>query len=349
MLPNSFTAQLQQNPIQPSWVSGERIDLSSNLQLQWPTSFTTSANVVASIIEVNPLSTGLALLLGPADQVSSWTALLVKNVGSYLFSLQGAGGDEIVGIPSGEAYYVYLVDNTTINGTWNSINFGAGTASAVAADLAGYGLIATLNKLNINCPPVVLSQNTTIDPTYRGKLVVWGGPNAGTGALTFSQLDAGFFTYITNQSPNSGNLTVSPPTGWTINGLSSIPLPPGSSGQFISGGPTSQAIYMTGFSSLFGSDITVNSVTGLTGGELTLSASQMASLIQEFSGTLASDQTVYVEPVSNIYFVYNKTSGGSEFFFWHGGEDHLRSPSRENHDFLLRWEQCIPCSDGLFY
>ena len=43
------------------------------------------------------------------------------------------GGNTIVSVLSGVAQYIYLVNNSTVNGVWESITFGAGTSAANAA------------------------------------------------------------------------------------------------------------------------------------------------------------------------------------------------------------------------
>ena len=129
---NPFTGQT----IYPSTVSYESISISANTVLQWPINGNTGTPA-SSIIDCTATVAGLLLELPPAAQVSTGQSVLVRNTGTYAFTVADNSGNTIVSVSSGVAQYIWLTDNSTTNGTWTSVTFGAGTSAANAAALAG--------------------------------------------------------------------------------------------------------------------------------------------------------------------------------------------------------------------
>ena len=119
---NPFTGQT----IQPSQVGYESLTISTNTPLQWPVNGNDNL-VVANIIEVTASTVGLELQMPSATQVSDGQSVLIKNVGANTFTVVDYDGGTIIAIASGIAEYIYVTDNTTDAGNWNSVTFGAGT------------------------------------------------------------------------------------------------------------------------------------------------------------------------------------------------------------------------------
>ena len=128
--------------------------------------------MVANIIEVTATVNNLDLIMPPATQVSEGQSTLIRNIGSRPFTVTDNSGNTIVVINSGIAEYIYVTDNTTINGAWETVTFGAGTSSANASSLAGYGLTAINTTLNTSTPVVTFSANYTMTPADRSSLYV---------------------------------------------------------------------------------------------------------------------------------------------------------------------------------
>ena len=133
---NPFTGQT----VSPSSVSYESLAITANTTLQWPINGNTGTPA-SSIIDVTATSSGTAtgwlLELPPAAQVSTGQSVIVRNTGSQLFTVTDNSGNTIVAVGSGIAEFIFLVDNSTVNGVWASVVFGAGTSSANAGALAG--------------------------------------------------------------------------------------------------------------------------------------------------------------------------------------------------------------------
>ena len=140
---NPYTGQT----ISPSQVGYESLTIAADTELQWPINGNTS-DVVANIIEVDAKSAGLNLIMPPATQVSNGQSTLIRNIGAETFTVVDNSLNTIVSIASGIAEYIYVTDNSTIDGVWETVTFGAGTSAANAATLAGYGLRAINTTLN---------------------------------------------------------------------------------------------------------------------------------------------------------------------------------------------------------
>ena len=110
---NPYTGQT----ISPSQVGYEALTVSTDTVLEWPINGNTD-NVVANIIEVTATTTGIELFMPPATSVSTGQSALVRNIGVNTFTVVDTSGNTIVSIASGIAEYIYVTDNSTINGSW---------------------------------------------------------------------------------------------------------------------------------------------------------------------------------------------------------------------------------------
>jgi hypothetical protein len=300
---NPFTGQT----VSPSSVSYESLSLTSNLELQWPINGNDNTPA-SSIIDVTATSsgtsTGWLLELPPATQVSTGQSLIVRNVGANTFTVTDNGGNTIISIASGIADFIFLIDNTTVNGIWASVVFGAGTSNANASALAGFGLTPiglTLNQAynitNYYSPSVLGAAN-------RAQFNVWEG---GVGAFTMPSAVAvgnNWFTIIRNNG--SGVLTLTPAGTDTIDGNINMQLQLTESVVIVSNGVNGFNTYAYGRSNAFAFTQLAQVVTG---GTLTLTAAQGANIIQEYSGALTSNQVVVLPSTVQLYSLQNSTSG----------------------------------------
>lgn len=299
---NPFTGQT----ISPSSVSYESLTISVNTPLQWPINGNNSTPA-SNIIDVTATTTGLLLELPPATQVSTGQSVLVRNSGSNAFTVTDVSGNTIVAVTSGVAEFIFLTDNTTQNGAWSSVVFGAGTSSANASALAGYGLTPINTTLNQAYTTSTYFANTTLPSTVRASLVVWKG---GVGTLTLPSavgVGANWFCMIRNGG--TGVLTVAPVGSDTIDGNVNQQLQLTESLVIVSSG----AVWNTfgyGRSNTFAYTQLTLSVTG---GTLTLTATQAANTIQEYAGTLASNQIIVVPSTVQLYTFTNNTTGSFTF------------------------------------
>jgi len=303
---NPFTGQT----INPSSVSYESLTIAANTLLDWPINGTTGTPS-ANIIEVTASTTGLYLILPPATQVSTGQTVLVRNIGSNSFTVTSYAatgvGTTIVTIASGVAQYLYLTSNSTTAGTWTSVVLGAGTSSANASDLAGYGLTALGITLNQSYSTTAYYASATLPSTIRAQLALW---SSGVGTLTMpsaSSVGAGWFCMIRNGG--TGILTLATSGANTIDGASSQQLQLTESLVIVSDG-TNWNTFGYGRSNTFAYTQLSLSVTG---GTLTLSSAQAANTIQLYAGTLTANQTVVVPSTVQLYSITNNTTGSFTF------------------------------------
>ena len=307
---SSYVNPLTGQTINPSQVGYESLTLSANTFLEWPINGNYSPNIVASIIQVTATTTGLNLIMPSALQVSTGESVLIQNIGTNSFTVTDNGGGTIVSIASGVAQYIFLTDNTTNAGTWSTVTFGAGTSEANAATLAGYGLKAINNTLNQIYLEATIASSFTLTSQYQAQFLVWTG---GVGAITFptaASVGNGWFVMIRNGG--SGVLTLTPSGTDTIDGNANKQLQLTESLVIVSNGAGGYSTFAYGRSNTFA--YTQLAVT-VTGGTLTLSAVQYANVVQEYFGTLTSNQVVILPSTVQVYYLNNQTSGSYSLTF----------------------------------
>ena len=298
---NPFTGQT----IQPSQVGYEQLTISTNTILQWPVNGNTS-NVVANIIEVTATTTSLNLFMPAATQVSTGQSVLIRNIGANSFTVVKSDGSTIVSISSGVAQYIYVTDNTTIPGTWATVTFGAGTSSANAGALAGFGLKAISTTLNQAYPLATYNSTTTLTSTERASFAVYTG---GVGSFILpSSSTLGNDWFINIRNNGTGILTITPTGADTIDGNASQQLQIGESFVVVSNGTNGFNSFGYGQSSSFFYTILSKGVTW-QGPSITLSSSEASNVIQEYSGTLAANTQIIFPSTVQLYVVTNLTSG----------------------------------------
>jgi hypothetical protein len=308
----TYTSPFTGQTVSPSSVSYESLSISTSTTLQWSINGNNQNQVTANIIEVTATTTGLTLYMPPATQVSTGQAMIIKNIGSNTFTVASnnstTGSATIVSATAGIAYYIYVTDNTTIQGTWATVTFGAGTSAANASTLAGYGLTAIGATLNQQTVAQTYSSNYTIQSSARAQINVWTG---GVGTFTLpsaSTVGAGWFTIFKNDG--SGILTLTPNGTDTIDGNANQQLQLTESIVLISYGSGGWYSYAYGRSNQFAYTQLALSVTG---GTTTLTSAQASNTIQVYTGTLVSNQIIVVPSTVQLYTFTNNTTGSYTF------------------------------------
>ena len=302
---NPFTGQT----IQPSQVGYELLTISVDTTLQWPVNGNTN-DVVANIIEVDATVASLDLYMPAATQVSTGQSALITNVGSNTFTVVDSSGNTIVSIASGIAEYIYITDNTTVDGTWSTVTFGAGTSSANAATLAGYGLKAISTTLNQAYNVTTYYSDITLDDTQRAQFVVW---DSGVGTITLPNAGTvgnNWFCMIRNNG--TGILTLTPQGAETIDGNANAQLQLTESLVIVSDGSAGFNTFGYGRSSDFYYTILSRAVTG---GTVVLTNAEASNIIQEYVGALVSNCTVILPSTVQLYSLNNLTTGSYTLTF----------------------------------
>ena len=306
----NYVNPLTGQTVNPSQVGYELLSISVDTPLEWPINGNPTSDVVASIIQVSASVANLKLLMPSAFQVSVGESVLVQNVGANPFTVTDISGGTIVSVASGVAQYIFLIDNTTNEGTWSTVTFGAGTSQANSAALAGYGLTAINTTLNQAYPESSVFSSVTLNNTYRAQFLVWAG---GVGAITLpttASVGNGWFVMIRNGG--SGILTITPSGTDTIDGNANKQLQPTESLVIVGNGVSGYNTFAYGRSNTFAYTQLAKTVTG---GTYTLSAAEYANVVQEYFGALTSNQIIVLPSTVQIYYLNNQTTGSYSLTF----------------------------------
>ena len=326
---------IQYGATQTAYVSYATYDLSTantNLILYWPNPYLSDAstNVLAATTNFTCTQTGCSINLPNANEVSLGMNVFITNVsGTESFSINDYLGNQILSALEGDTVYwlqlISYTDNgqstTNGGGTWTIIQQGAGTSSADAAALKGYGLTSSQpnGKLTTYITTTSLSDSSYIIQTNdESSLLI----NTSSGvyqidlSTNVSDFYKGFNISINNSG--SGSIEFIAPDGVTINN--------GSASAFtISSGQTLTLVYDgtnwwtlgLGQSTAFVSTVlTLNiSALSLTDNTYTLTQSEESNYVHQFysSSDLTSDIIIYYPTTTASWYVSNYCTynGGS--------------------------------------
>jgi hypothetical protein len=302
-----FTSPFTGTVVQPTDVSYYELNFSANVQLFWPAVVNPQQVPAARIIDATPSTSGLIISLPEANQGALGTDILIRNLGANTFTVQDFAGTGSVSIAAGVSKYFYLSDNTTSAGIWQNVTFGAGTSSADAASLAGFGLVALAGKLNATQNVVEVSSPPTITDASRASTFVWTSGNDTINLPTAISLTGGWFIAFRNSG--TGTLTFAPQGTSLINGGSTLDINPSESG-FIIFQQSTGDFFTVGLA--VPSNVTFTSATydvdSIVGN--TLSLVSYAPIIQTYvalSGTRAVDLDVTLPATTQLYVLVNNT------------------------------------------
>ena len=301
----SYTEVFGGSTIYPSQASYFAVDLSTqDIVLQWPLETVPSTNVAASIIDVNCTASGRSVFLPSAALASQGQTILFNNVGTTTFTVRDAGGNTIMSVDSGLLWQVYVTDNTSANGAWQVLQYGAGVSSATAGALAGYGIKAIASTLNQSQSVSLFNSNYTTGSTDRSKLLVWTG---GVGTLTLplaASICNDWFISIRNQG--TGNITSDPAGSDLIDGGLTKDIPPTNSCFIVCDGT---GYYTIGYGQNVNFAFNYTSIAVAGTGNYTLSTAEQNKIAYRFTGVLTGNRVIIVPPTVQQYWVDNSTTG----------------------------------------
>ena len=302
----SFTQTFGGNTIYPSDISYLALSLTADTALQWPLEAAVGNNLVARIIDVTP-SGAYSVFMPDATQTGVGQVTQFKNLGPSTITIKNYASGTLLSIAAGLTFTLYLTDNTTAAGTWNSFQAGASTAQAQASALAGYGLIAQGSVLSQSQTVTLFNSNYTLGPTDRAQAYVWTG---GVGTLTLPTASSvGNNWFVSVRNGGTGDLTVARQGSDQINGSASLVLRPADSAMLLTDGIN---FFTVGYGqqAVFAFDYTSIDLTGQSS-PYTLSGSQLNRVSYKFVGTLSSNMVIYVPATIQQYWIDNETTGGS--------------------------------------
>ena len=279
------------------------LSISANAVLGWPLESNITSPAAAEIIDVTATAAGLTVQLSDARQVGTGYCALFNNVGGNTFTVLDAQGNTLMAVASGQAWQIYLADNSTLQGTWRVFQYGAGVSNANAATLAGNGLKAISTTLNERI--VINQQNTNyaILNSDRAACVEWIGGSGGVfTAPSAAVVGSDWFCYVKNSG--TGALTLS----GTIDGTANKNFNPNDSCILASDGTN---LFTIGFGQAVASTfsfVTI-SLNPPGTGTVILSGVQLNRVSYKFTGALTGNVLVQVPGAIQQYWVDNETTG----------------------------------------
>jgi hypothetical protein len=295
--------------IYPAEISYSAITLTDDVVLSWPEETSTNQNLATRIIDVVADPGNFSIFTPDAQKAGVGETILFNNKGSETFIVKDALGVQIVSIESGTVWQIYLTDNTTEGGTWDSLQYGASVSQANASALAGTGIIAVGTLLSQSVPVTLFNSDYTAGVNDRAKMYVWNGGGSGTLTLpTAASVGNNWFMYLRNAG--GGQVVVDPSGSVDIDGLSTKTYEPGNSSIIVCDGTE---FYTIGFGqdAIFVFDYTVINVPGT--GNYTLSGSELNRVVYKFTGVLTGDRDIIVPDTVQQYWIDNSTTGAYVF------------------------------------
>lgn len=289
--------------IYPSEISYSALTLTTDVYLSWPEETSANNNLATKIIDVTA-SAGLSIYLPDANKTGTGNTILFNNVGANTVTVRTSTGVQVVTVAAGTLWQIYLTNNTTVAGTWQSLQYGAAISQANASSLAGTGIVAVGTLLSQSVPITSFNNDYTTGVNDRAKLLNWTGAG---GTLTLPDaavVGNNWFIYLRNSG--TGAISADPPGLETINGSLSLSFQPGDSAIIASDGSN---FYTIGFgqSATFAFDYTVIDVAGT--GTYTLVGSELNRIAYRFTGALTGNRSVVVPATVQQYWVDNQTTG----------------------------------------
>lgn len=295
-------------PAGPTYLS--LIPMIADVTLEWPIEQAITPLVVANIIDVSASTPGLAIHLPSAIEASTGYVALFNNIGANNVNVQAADGSVIVSLTPGTVWQIYLIDNSTVAGSWRIFQFGASVSTAVAAALAGSGLTAKGTQLVTNWVVAPQAGDYVIVDADRAKVEQYTG-GVGTFTLPLAATVGGGW-YVGIKNSGSGNLTLAASGANTIDGVATVTFAPGESGLAVTDGNNFFVLFHGGGSS-GGSGFSYIIINAAGSGNITLSGAQLNVIGYRFTGVLTGNRTITVPNTAQEYWVDNETTGAFTF------------------------------------
>jgi len=294
-------------PVQPARLNYRAISLTANVTLAWPWVEQDIADVVALLNNVTPSGASLAINMPPANQAPTGQDAMFYNLGANSFEVRDNSGNLIATVPTGRAVYIYITNNSTVNGIWQIFTFGAGASSVDAAALAGMGLIALASKLNLDQPvSLIVAASQSITASNRGTVFVVD-PTNGAGTLTFDSVTSlANGNLIGFANLGTGAWTLNPSGSETIDNQTTIDINPGESCDIHVG---AGGLYTVGRGRNVQFSFTQLNLSVAGSSNVTLTTAQAGNFVQRYTGILTGNIAVIVPNAVSVYDVVNDTTG----------------------------------------
>ena len=298
----SYVNSIGGDPINPNPFTYSAISITGDITLGWPISGQSPTYSATDWIDVTS-SAAYAITMPDTRQVGVGQEVVFNNYGSFTITIKDSAGSSITTIAAGFAKRVHIVTNATSAGTWRVVNIGAGTSTADASALAGYGLVALAGQLSQELPFVSYNTNQTIIASARANLALWTG-GVGTYTMTApATLGTDWFFNVRNSG--SGTLTINAGAA-LINGSATLDAAAGEGFTVVTDGSN---FYTIGKIAPTSSGLTLLNKSAAGGADVTLTSGESAYNIINFTGVLTANINVIVPTAVRQWYFYNNTTG----------------------------------------
>jgi hypothetical protein len=294
--------------IYPSEISYSAIALSADVVLSWPEETSASSNLATRIIDVTASAGSLSIFMPDAMKSGTGNTVLFNNQGANTFIVKNATGTQLASIAAGTVWQVYLTNNTTEAGLWETLQFGATVSQANASALDGTGIVAVGTLLSQSVPITSFNSNYTAGTNDRAKMYVWTGAGGTLALPSAPTIGDNWFMYLRNEG--SGAVSVEPAGTPTINGSATLSFQPGDSAIIATDGSNFFTVGL-GQQAIFAFDYTSIDVAGT--GNYTLTGSELNRIAYNFTGVLTGNRNIIVPATVQQYWVTNATTGAYTF------------------------------------
>lgn len=301
----SFTDVFGGQNKSPAQLDYNSLTMTADVQLTWP--FQTGvagATYAAHKIDILSTTASLSILMPNATLVSPGQDLSFNNVSANTVTIKDFTGATLGTVAAGTSWMFYVRDNSTTAGLWRQYQLGAGTSTATAGPLAGFGLFAQANTLNQQALTVSKASTYNLTASDRAGTTISTG-----GALSFtfdpaSTLTNGWFNFVRNAG--SGTLTLDPSGAELIDGTATKALGIGESCIVLS---TGTALITVGYGRQLTSTVSAITIDINGTGNYTLNATELAAQVQNYIGLLTGARSVIIGAGAGYWFVWNNTTG----------------------------------------
>lgn len=209
--------------VYPAQVSYQKITLTGNITLSWPSSFSSSV-VAAGFNDVQPNQDGWSITLPDATLASAGNDVIFNNITNFEFTIKDNTGETLLLMEPGFIVDFKLYDNSTTGGGWRIIPFLGGYNGIVSFTAQSTdGTIIITNGNNVQPPGATINFQLPESIKNLNQLDVPGIVVAtSTDPLTWNAVELvadGNFT-ITNADGVDGNPQIALNTA--LSGLASI-------------------------------------------------------------------------------------------------------------------------------
>ncbi len=297
------------NPIIPSTNNYIRITLdanNNNIILTYPQSFIPRKDYMAPFIEVY-VDTGFTsgtIRFDDTALTSFGNGCIISNIGAEDINVEDYNANLIVSIPPSMQYVLFIGQDANGDAEWRSYQLGAGTSSADANALAGYGLTAYIGKLSTSILTEDFDISVIINNAVNGSLNNWTGSNVEIELVPSDITLEGFHFYFRNSSTTNGIVTFTPTEGSTIDGESSLIMNAGQSSIIVYDASSSPKAWKTVGLGIFGSS---------SGGRITSTG------FLAINGSATEPSYSFIDHPTTGFF----TDTGSDVSFTSGGTKQL--------------------------